>query len=272
MKRLWPAWLAAAALFAVLFAMFYFLGRHPGGERSGLVDRTAWQRMASPGDLSAAHVFLEHDCNACHTPVTGAEPAKCIACHASQELLLARQPTAFHATIGSCRECHLEHQGFEHRPTQMDHAALAEIGLRQLANDERSPGSHAGKSLNAWMQTRHAETETPSGLPTITRLEMLLDCASCHAKEDPHLKQFGRDCAQCHGTAGWAIPAFRHPSPRSRDCSQCHVAPPSHYMGHFHMVSAMIAGKPHAEVTQCYLCHQTTAWNDIQGVGWYKHH
>jgi hypothetical protein len=38
------------------------------------------------------------------------------------------------------------------------------------------------------------------------------------------------------------------------------------------MVSMKVAGKPHARVDQCYQCHQTTAWNDIKGVGWYKHH
>lgn len=43
-------------------------------------------------------------------------------------------------------------------------------------------------------------------------------------------------------------------------------------MGHFHMVSMKVAGKPHADVSQCHLCHQTTVRNDIKGVGWYKHH
>ena len=28
----------------------------------------------------------------------------------------------------------------------------------------------------------------------------------------------------------------------------------------------------HADVSQCFLCHKTNAWNDISGVGWYKHH
>ena len=32
------------------------------------------------------------------------------------------------------------------------------------------------------------------------------------------------------------------------------------------------AGIEHADVSQCFLCHQTNAWNDIKGVGWYKHH
>jgi hypothetical protein len=48
--------------------------------------------------------------------------------------------------------------------------------------------------------------------------------------------------------------------------------PPSHTMMHFQMVSAKVARQPAARVYQCFLCHQTTSWNDIKGVGWYKHH
>jgi hypothetical protein len=83
---------------------------------------------------------------------------------------------------------------------------------------------------------------------------------------------FGKDCAQCHRTDKWTISEFRHPSAQSTDCVQCHQAPPSHYMGHFKMVSQRVACQPHADVRQCFLCHQTTSWNDIKGVGWYKHH
>ena len=43
-------------------------------------------------------------------------------------------------------------------------------------------------------------------------------------------------------------------------------------MMHFKMVSEKVAGREHAKVEQCYLCHQTDAWNSIRGVGWYKHH
>ena len=43
-------------------------------------------------------------------------------------------------------------------------------------------------------------------------------------------------------------------------------------MMHFKMVSMKVAGQEHADVTQCFLCHQTTSWNDIKGVGYYKHH
>ena len=74
----------------------------------------------------------------------------------------------------------------------------------------------------------------------------MLNCATCHANDDRHFKLFGQDCAQCHATDRWTIPEFQHPSPSSTDCAQCHQAPPSHYMMHFKMISARVAGKPHA--------------------------
>jgi len=90
--------------------------------------------------------------------------------------------------------------------------------------------------------------------------------------QEPNIDLFGQDCAACHGAEKWSIPTFQHPSPMSRDCAHCHQGPPSHYMMHFKMISAKVAGKPHAELRQCFLCHQTTSWNDILGKGWYKHH
>ena len=58
----------------------------------------AWQRLASPGDLSAAHSRLEGDCGACHTAVMGASRTKCIACHATEERLLIWPELTFHAS------------------------------------------------------------------------------------------------------------------------------------------------------------------------------
>ena len=85
-------------------------------------------------------------------------------------------------------------------------------------------------------------------------------------------KIYATSCAECHGTIAWTISEFRHPPPTSLDCAQCHQAPPSHYMEHFKMIDQQICGQPNAKVNQCFLCHQTTAWNDIKGVGFYKHH
>jgi hypothetical protein len=272
--KLWPLLIAATAIGVALSALIYLLSSHPGDKRSSVLNTTSWQRMASPGALSKAHTFLEHDCAACHTPIEGPDAAKCIACHASNESVLQRQPTAFHAGIGGCRVCHIEHRGVVRSPTDMDHAAVASIGLRQLKSAQESADTKDSlhNQLLAWIERNATKTRIPSLHPDVTASEAVLNCSVCHANEDRHFKLFGQDCAQCHATSKWTIPEFRHPSPRSTDCVQCHQAPPSHYMGHFHMVSKKVAGKPHADASQCYLCHQTTSWNDIKGVGWYKHH
>ncbi|NOY41466.1 MAG: cytochrome c3 family protein [Planctomycetes bacterium] len=226
-----------------------------------------WQRMTEPGALSAAHTHLKNNCAACHTSVRGVETSKCIVCHANNESILQRQPTAFHASISSCTECHLEHEGIDNRPTNMDHEALAKIGLRQLNSDTAdSENEILRQEILMWTEHRAAPHRR------ITTTEATLNCWACHANDDRHFKLFGQDCAQCHATDRWTLPEFRHPSSNSMDCAQCHQAPPSHYMMHFKMISARVAGKPHARVDQCTQCHQTTSWNDIKGAGWYKHH
>ena len=272
--KLWRFLLIALALFVLLFAAFYFLRAHPGKERGGVFNKTAWQRMASPGALSRAHKFLEHNCAACHTSLEGVEAANCIVCHANNAALLQSQPTAFHADVSSCRECHREHRGVYERPTLMDHAALSRIGLRQLKSN---PDPETEDRLSAayflrWINQQGRKVTSVQGRTGLTPEEMILNCAACHGNEDLHFGFFGQDCAQCHGTVAWTIPEFRHPPPTSLDCAQCHQAPPSHYMMHFQMISMTSANVKKAEVNQCFLCHLTTAWNDIKGVGFYKHH
>lgn len=247
----------------------------------GVMRSAIWLRQVSPGQLSAAHTSLENNCVACHTPVKGVEAVSCAACHANNEALLQRQPTAFHAHIQSCSQCHLEHEGANRRPTKMDHLALAQFGLRELNDAADSERRQVRGQLLGWIRQHRVGPGPETGHKNITSEEMILDCASCHSNQDKHFKLFGQDCAQCHATAQWAIAEFQHPSPRSTDCAQCHQAPPSHYMMHFEMVDKTVAGKANApgnpccadvQVNQCYRCHQTNAWNDIKGVGWYKHH
>jgi hypothetical protein len=271
--KLWHVAVAAAIILA-LFGGYYFLGSHSGGERSGVASETAWERMARPGDLSKSHAFLEHNCAACHTSGKGVEASSCIACHANDESLLKRQPTAFHANVGSCVECHREHRGTDRRPTDMEHGALADIGLRHLKADHTPGGEdeRVRKDLLDWIGKHQSAGHGSDGRPSLTPQEAVLNCATCHSTKDRHAKLLGQDCAQCHSTTKWTIPEFRHPPPKSMDCVQCHQAPPSHYMKHFEMVSAKVARQPTARVDQCYQCHQTTAWNDIKGVGIYKHH
>lgn len=261
-KRRTPSQILLGVCPLVLIALWMLTPAESAFKRS-----VAWQRMAEPGALSAAHAHLENNCAACHTSVKGIETFKCVVCHANNESILQRQPTSFHANISSCTECHLEHQGIDVQPTNMDHAALVKIGLRQLdTKDVESENHFLRRELVASM-TRQAVPHS-----RITPAETSLDCRTCHANDDRHFQLFGQDCAQCHATDRWNIPEYRHPSSNSMDCAQCHQAPPSHYMMHFKMISARVAGKPHARVDQCFVCHQTTSWNDIIDAGWYKHH
>lgn len=268
------ALLIALFLFVALFAAAYLFGSHAGEQPSDVFNKTSWQRMASPGALSEVHAFLEHNCEACHTSVKGVEASKCIACHADNKSLLQRRPTAFHANVGSCRDCHREHRGSGQHPTNMDHVALARIGFRQMEADPLSDGvnDQVRKDLLDWIDRHEPADRGLKGHSSLAPQEAVLNCATCHSTKDPHRELFGQNCAQCHGTAKWTIPEYRHPSPNSTDCAQCHQAPPSHYMMHFNKISAKVARQPSAKVNECYECHQTTSWNDIKGVGWYKHH
>ena len=271
--------LLAVLTFALFAAGFFsFSPQHRGRTATDILSPVSWQHMVVPGELSQPHAFLENNCAACHTSSKSVEAKNCIVCHSDNKNVLQRQPTAFHANIKSCAACHLEHQGRIPSTTRMDHVALTEIGLKQLKSDSAQSKSDAFQ-LRQWLKQ-----SKDFSAPTAAHLrpeEALLNCATCHQTKDRHVGLFGSDCAACHATSKWAVAEFRHPSAASQSCAQCHQAPPSHYMMHFEMVSKKIAQQEDSQVAgccgpvqvnQCYRCHQTTSWNDIKGVGWYKHH
>jgi len=154
----------------------------------------------------------------------------------------------------------------------------------RMPNDAESPmAAQNTAQIREWLDSTHPKQSQPATKvqpmsetmiiaahndPTNSRL----NCAVCHQTKDVHRGLFGTSCIQCHNTDKWTIAEFRHPLPTSTSCVQCHQAPPSHYMMHFKMISMPIARQERAAVNQCYLCHQTTSWNDIKGAGFYKHH
>ena len=226
------------------------------------------QRAVSPGALSLRHAYLADRCQVCHEPTGGVTVVNCTVCHATSERLLGRQPTAFHASISECATCHVEHQRRSVRPLVMDHVELARVGARTLERASRTDADSAAtlKALETWLRVRGPEQLDASSA------RAALNCAGCHDRKDPHFQHFGSDCAQCHGFETWTVHGYQHPSARSKECVQCHQAPPSHFMEHFSMISQKFAHKEHARVDQCFECHNTTSWNDIVGVGFYKHH
>lgn len=250
----------------------YFLLKTDPNAASNRRD-VAWEQLVVPGNLSVAHASLDNNCTACHTPITGVERNNCVLCHANASELIQRQPTTFHTDISTCTGCHVEHRGVDGDITVMDHKLLVKIGLDSLKNSN-DPDSEE-RQVYEFVTTLINEKRTASPLfihAGVSAGEATLRCATCHANDDQHFTLFGNDCVQCHQMETWNISEFRHPSTTSQDCVQCHQAPPSHYMEHFNMISARVAGKPHAKVEECYACHQTTSWNDIKRAGWYKHH
>ena len=264
------------ALFAAGF--FSFSPHHRGRTATAILSPVSWEHMTVPGELSQPHAFLENNCAACHTAGKGVEAKNCMVCHADNKDLLQRQPTAFHGNITACAACHLEHRGPVSRITRMDHAALTRIGWRQTKTESPQTVPDLAQAKRWLEQSSDAPHFSAEHLQPE---EALLNCATCHQTKDRPQGFFGTNCAQCHTTAKWTIAEFRHPSSSSQSCAQCHQAPPSHYMMHFNMVSKKIAKQEDSQVAeccgptqvdQCYRCHQTTSWNDIKGVGWYKHH
>ena len=144
------------------------------GMQASATGRTVWRYLVNPSPLSQPHEFLEARCGACHTPGKGVEASNCIVCHANDEVLLQREPTAFHGDIKSCKECHAEHLGRIKRPIIMDHAALARIGLREVARSGGDVPSRSEGLVGYLIGSRASSSESR------------LDCVVCHAMEDPH--------------------------------------------------------------------------------------
>ena len=273
MKLSW-AFLMAFIVMSALALAAYFAPGHKASHSQGLLNSGQWQRMVNPGELSQAHAFLDYNCQACHSPVKGVESNSCTVCHSTNDWVLQRQPTAFHANVEHCQDCHMEHNGRNGFNTRMDHDRIAEIGLEMM---EDNSGEDEEVRIQFTRLRRWISEFNQLGLESVAKdslssKERTLNCFVCHENDDRHLGQFGNSCSSCHVTNDWSIPEYRHPPANSLDCSQCHQAPPSHYMKHFNMISATVAGKPHARVDQCYACHQNTSWNDIKRVGRYKHH
>jgi len=208
-------WLIAGVGLVTVFAIY--------GPHWGTLRRAAtWQQLTSPGPLSRAHAFIGNNCGACHTPVAGVTRAKCVTCHANETDLLDLQPTAFHAGISECAPCHYEHVAGIQRPIQMDHAALAKIGLAELGKG--GPGAQQTRArLVAWM--RSAPASNRGG--RLSAEERLLNCISCHQVKDVHSGNFGQNCALCHGTRSWFIEAYVHPPPSTHG-NACNAIDPRH--------------------------------------------
>jgi hypothetical protein len=156
--------------------------------------------MISPGKPIDAHAEIATDCFACHTPLIGSRPAKCIVCHKVEEigiktikgLSIAKENknVAFHQKLieEDCVSCHSDHKGVQaFRPiSQFSHSLLEPTLLKQ--------------------------------------------CDSCHSNpvDDLHRKIKG-NCGQCHTQDAWTPATFEHEKyfrfdrDHDTECVTCHI-------------------------------------------------
>ncbi len=158
------------------------------------------EKMISPGNLIDAHSELASDCFACHTPLLGSRPQKCIACHKVAEIgkkttkgmsiAEEKKNVAFHQKLieDDCVACHSDHNGVK---------AFRPIG--QFSHNLLEPA-------------------------------VIKQCNSCHANPGDalHLKIDG-NCSSCHIQQRW-IPAtfdhdkyFRFDKHHRTECETCHI-------------------------------------------------
>jgi len=225
----------------------------------------SWEGLINPGPVSKVHQFIATQCETCHRPLTGVTANNCITCHTLTSSA-DRQSTRFHVAATQCTSCHVEH-GENKSLSVMDHRALTRPGFWTDTVAEFKT-----TDLVIPMDVISSDISLPQRHSDSNDSMIRLNCSNCHSNRDPHRARFGAECGSCHTTETWIIKAFQHPPEQtSKDCNECHKAPPSHYMMHFEMVSQSVAHQ-NAPVEHCYSCHTTDAWNNIRGVGWYKHH
>ncbi len=178
--------------------------------RSGSPALPAWRAAVSPGPLSAAHAFLGVNAKAAtfQTKASAgrsAAPARGPSCWRSSS---KPEPAALRRL--PCRA--------QRRRSPDPHGPRSPLG-RHVA-----PPAGAGRpQLLAALEDLLGEAGAalrPSGAALSAKQAEALDCAACHAVQDPHRGRFGTaSCQSCHTTENWAVAGWQHPSPRSTDCA-----------------------------------------------------
>ena len=182
-------------------------------------------------------------CASCHVADVARRdaPNDCIGCH--------RDDDAHNGALSEdCAKCHDETRW---TTTRFDHD---ETDYPLTGAHEKAPcvGCHVG--------ARYEDTPTT--------------CVSCHAIDDAHDGRFGKDCASCHDTAGWAKKGFDHEresgfplvgAHAKTACATCHRQPPGERelpedCSGCHASEDVHAGR---FGTTCDDCHDSTRWSPV---------
>ncbi len=243
---------------------------------------SSWDDWIFDHDLAAFKLTGKHvnvDCESCHTSGYRGTPTDCFGCHQKDDqhngqlgkdcgechntagwgnVNFDHSQTGFsllgqHATV-ACKACHANGQ---YRGTPKGcyscHAAddahggqfgqdcgkcHVPSGWKNVTFNHNNTGFMlTGKHQNVSCLTCH-KNGTFKGTPT--------NCYACHAANDAHNGQFGKDCGACHNTKGWGGATFNHGNTgfpltgqhKNAACKSCHT-------------NGVYKGTP----STCYACH-----------------
>lgn len=182
----------------------------------------------------------------------------CTACH--QEV---KDLDGFKQAPSECVDCHLQHN--PHPPSFGNDCAAchnSDSWQTEIFDHNLSSFKLTGKHQAVACKDCHINNVF-RGTPQT--------CVGCHAKDDVHLGNFGKDCAACHQTDSWQRGPFVHTFPLDHGgggiiaCATCHTDPATYktytcYNCHnpvdikrIHVFAEMMA----SDITDCVRCHPT---------------
>ncbi len=181
----------------------------------------ATARLTRFTGFTVAHGQLGFPLDA-HQTTAGGRPFGCGDCHGGD---------SFRLEPARCESCHREYQ-----------PAFVTAHLRDWGTDCRSchdgtdrfsRGRFSHDTTGLRLDGAHSKAACADCHTGVTTLPGFArapsDCAGCHARDDEHRGEFGRDCGACHDTRSWEGARIRHDvfpinhgSRRPSPCSTCH--------------------------------------------------
>jgi hypothetical protein len=190
--------------------------------------------------LHGAHA--DASCVTCHRQPPGKRklPENCSGCHASEDVHAGRFGV-------ECGDCHRPQKWAE---IHFDHGKRTDFTLRGAHRDASCVSCHSGPRKSKKMDS---------------------SCISCHKRDDVHLENLGRDCADCHDEKSFSgRVAFDHELTSFPllglhamvTCESCHS---SHTFQHEDLAcqSCHSADDVHKKTlgTNCESCHNPNGWD-----------
>lgn len=212
-----------------------------------------------PGAVIEAHAKIENDCDQCHVSFDqAAQPRVCLACH-DKVAADVRAHRGFHGRNkdAQCRDCHTDHKGRD--------AKIAEFDFNTF-DHAHTDFPLSGKHLTPKCEQCHK--------PGNKYREATASCDGCHRKDDIHATRFGRDCAECHNSDGWAVAKFDHSRTQFKlsghhvetECKDCHTRGYREQRLAMECVSCHRKDDKHRGSLgdDCAKCHTDSLWRDTR--------